>query len=287
MRTIELGGFFFYGLYSEDPGALHFTSADGWYEGGDAKGETRERAQAAGAWGRTRSYRSSVAITVEGWYICDSLAQMYQRIAEVEGALAVGIEYPMRVVDDFMPTNRVVEVKSVRQKEDPKTKVVKFTIGLVASDPVRYGDEMAVSTGLRSDAAPGGVSYPLIYPLDYGPGPGDAGRVVIYNPGKKLSYPMLDVTGGIPGGFQLTDLSTGKKLRYERTVALGTTVHLDSRAQRAWLNSPENDVRPYLTLEQWWAVGPGESRTIQFDQIGGFGAPSGTPSLTARIHPGY
>lgn len=296
MTTIQLTpvaplseGLTFYGTksLSTASGMLQFRTIPGWYGGGDAKGPVRERAQAPGAWGRTRDYRSSLAIAIEGWYQCSSHGQLIERLAEVEGALALGTMYTMRVDDGVVPTERQVEVRAVRQTENVRTRWVEYSIDLLATDPVRYADEIVDSTGLRTDAAPGGLVYPLVYPLDYGPGPGDSGRAVIENPGRKLSYPMLEITGGLPGGFQLTDLSTGKKLRYERTVVLGTTVHLDSRAQRAWLNIPENDVRPFLTLEQWWAVGPSESRTIQFEQIGGYGAPTGTPTLTTRLRPGY
>jgi hypothetical protein len=160
-----------------------------------------------------------------------------------------------------------------------------FAVDMLAVDPRRYtlgpdGDGSSgvevVSTGLPSAGT--GLVYPITYPLDYGT-PGNIGRITVHNTGTAMSFSILEVTGGLSGGFELQEVSSGNRLRFERAVPVGSTVTLNPRTGTVTIDGPTNDVSGFLTRREWWGVPPGAVQEIQFNAIG---TPTGTPTLTAR-----
>jgi len=93
------------------------------------------------------------------------------------------------------------------------------------------------------------------------------------------------VTGGLSGGFTLTNVSTGQRLQFEREIPVGSTVYLNPRTARVYLDDPANDVSSFLTVREWWTILPGTAHEIQFAAIGS--VTGGTPTLTARTRSAY
>lgn len=123
-------------------------------------------------------------------------------------------------------------------------------------DGRRYGDTLTASTGLPVDAggldfgaAPGG----LVLPLDFGAA-GVDGRITMANDGTAQAEPTLDVTGGMPAGFELLETTTGGRLRYEYPVNVGQFVRLNTATGQVSLDGdPAVDRSGGLTRRDWAA----------------------------------
>jgi hypothetical protein len=253
-----------------------------WYSLSDSKSDIRERPVAHGAYGIAEDWRSSLVMEMDGWFRGASWLSMMNAL---RAAISTGPMVTVSVTDDEGTTSRSVSVRRFVPAPDPGARVCDFSLLMVALDPLRYGPAVSVSTGLPT--AGGGLAYPITYPIGYGTA-GNPGRVVTVNPGTAETYSSLEITGGMSGGFELTETSTGRVVRFERPIPLGSTVYLNPRTGRASIDGA-SDVSGYLTRSDWWSVpaaigGTPGSREIQFVALG---AVTGTPTLTAHTSAAY
>ncbi|MDJ0323164.1 hypothetical protein QMG61_05225 [Cryobacterium sp. PH31-AA6] len=279
--TIDIAGLTVHGEDQHTSGALQFVNLIDWYSITESKSDVRERPQAHGAFGIADDFRKSAVISFDGWCECDSWAETLTRMREVRRALNGNRPALITVTDELGATSRTVSVRTAPLKEDQFARRFTFAVDMVAPDANRYGPAASVSTGLPTSG--GGIAYPIVYPISYGT-PGNPGRVITENPGDEDTYSLLEVTGGLGGGFELTEGQTGQALRFERVIPLGSTVFLNPRTGRAYLDTPGNDVSGFLTRREWWSVPAQGSREIQFASIG---VVTGTPTLTARTSPAH
>jgi hypothetical protein len=160
-----------------------------------------------------------------------------------------------------------------------------FSVDMLAVDPDRYASEPpgleTVSTGLPASGT--GIAWPITYKLNWGAA-SQTGRVTVHNLGTAPTYTVMQVTGGLAGGFILTNITTGDALQLNRAVPLGSTVLLNPRTGRVTIDGPDNDISGFLTSRQWWSLPPESSQDIQFTAIG---APTGTPTLTCTTPSAY
>ena len=247
-----------------------------WYSVPDSKSDINERPLAHGAFGIAREWRSSLVLEMAGWFRGDSWLSMLNAL---RAAVSTGAPITVFVTDDQGTTSRKVSVRRFVPSPDPGARVCEFSILMVAVNPLRYGPEISVSTGLPTPG--GGLAYPLVYPVSFGAA-GNPGRVIVSNPGTAETFSMLEVTGGMSGGFEFTEIITGRVNRFVRPVPAGSTVLINLRTGRAFLDGP-SDGTQYWTRQERWSVPRGGSRTIQFAALG---VVTGTPTLTARTAPG-
>jgi hypothetical protein len=252
----------------------------GWYDAAPSRRTLRDRPQADGAFGSTRYYRGARVVSVEGSWSGSSLASAYSARETLSAVQASGASSPFEVVDELGTRSSSVELIAAPTADDGLYQpFFRFAFDVVAADPRKYGAEAVVTTGLPSSGS--GLTYPIGYPVSYGTA-GDPGRVTVVNAGTVETFSTFEVSGGLTGGFELKDIGSGRRLRFEREVPLGSSVFLNVRTGRAYLDIPANDVTGYLTVREWWSVPAGVSQQIQFS---GLGTPSGVPTLTARTKP--
>ena len=144
-------------------------------------------------------------------------------------------------------------------------------------DPLRYGDPVTVSTGLPS--AGGGLAYPLAYPLAYGT-TGAPGRVTLVNPGSADAPILLDVTGPLDAGFEVSAIETGQRLTYPVPVPAGQVIELDTAAGTVLVEGTASR-RGNLSNADWMLVPKGGTLTLQFTSLGG--ASSDAAELAATV----
>ncbi|TFC92037.1 MULTISPECIES: phage tail domain-containing protein [Cryobacterium] len=286
MTTFTIGG-----LTAEDGemdrsrGRIYFSDLGDWYSGAESKTDINERAQGDGAHGIDVDLRGSAAFTFTGWYEGDTWADVLTMMDRFKQATITRRTIPVSVEDELGVTSRIVSVRAAPLREDKLARAFDFAIDMHALDPLRYGPAVSVSTGLPT--AGGGITFPITYPISYGT-PGDPGRVTVSNPGTAPTYSILEITGGMSGGFELTEVTTGRTLRFERPIPDGSTIYLNPRTGMVSMDGP-SDVSRYLSRSEFWsvpaAVGdvPG-MREIQFNSLG---IVTGTPTLKAITAPAF
>lgn len=257
----------------------------GWYDAAPARYETSQRPQAHGSFRPGTIYRDPRVVSVEGSWSGDTLAEAYAARNKLAALQADGRESTFTVTDPGGVSSITAGVSTAPTMDDGLYQpFFKFAFDVIAADPFRYGATVTTTTG------PPTASSGLVWPLgttagkffDWGTA-GASGRALASNPGTATTHTVMQVTGGLSGGFELVWVPTGQRLRFERPVDAGSTVTLNPRTGRATIDGA-SDVTGYLTQSQWWSVPAGTSGEIQFTPIG---STTGTPTLTALTAPAH
>lgn len=159
---------------------------------------------------------------------------------------------------------------------------VPFVLQWRCPDPLRYGPEQSLSTGLPTSA--GGLVFPLFGSgaLNWGP-PDASGQLTLVNPGTADAGIDLAVTGGLQAGFEVS--AAGERITYPTAVPAGQTVDIDTAAGTVLVEGTA-DRRGELLRADWFLVpaaapdGTPGSLTLQFTSLGGPYDPAAR--LTAR-----
>lgn len=255
-----------------------------WYTLPDSKAENIPVPQAHGSFDPGQDWRSAAAISFTAGYIGDSKAEC---IAAAEEFTALGslVSGPvMRVTDELRATERQVSVRHIGVPDffGYDQFEVHFAVDVLAPDPIRYGSSVQYSTGLAT--AGGGLEYPLHSPsgaLYYGAN-GNLGRVSITNSGTASVWPTVLVSGEFTNGFFIQRLDTGQVVRYDRVVPAGSTLFINFRTGEVLIDGL-SDGSTYLTRDEFFAIGPGETVDVQLNAISGS---SGSPLATFTVASG-
>jgi hypothetical protein len=266
MSFLELGPIAFQEFA---PTGWVFTSLTDWYALTDDKAPTVEKAQAHGAFGVGASWRSSAAVSFRAAYLGDS---RQEALLAQQALGSVGATGPvvMSFTDDLLRTHRRVTVETIVPADLHGRAVYEVDVHCLARDPRMYGDAVSSTTGLPTTG--GGLVFPVTFPLDFGE-PGDPGRVQMTNAGSAPTAPTFAVAGGLDG-FTLTEIDSGRRLVFDRQIPDGATVTVNMAARRVLIDG--SDVTGFLTVREWWTIGPGQTSIVQFDGTD----PVGTPTLT-------
>jgi hypothetical protein len=264
---------------------FYLTDLGDWDALPESKSDLRERPQADGAYNIGTDYRQSLPFSISGLYVGATRSDVQSAKALAKQAVGQGHPVPVIVDDADGPMRRVASVRRITPDSGYGGNVWGFTIDLVAFDPLMYGDDQYLTTGAPMSG--GGLIFPLgTTPTKYWDFGADglSGRVSFTNTGTAPTWPTLQATGGLSGGFTAADVTTGQIVRFDRVIPVGSTVQVNQRTGRAWIDAPGNDVSGQLTGRDFFCVGPGETHQIQFAPIG---TATGSPSFTAIIAPAY
>ena len=285
MATVTIGGLVFSAGDATSPNGFYFVAPfDDWWSLSDNKTGLNERNQADGAFGRNNINRAALPIEFNAWSKSPDRVTHASRKRQVNSALGTGRPMAMTLVDVDGTTTRTVTVESAVPKDDMRNLVTKWTIDLTAEDPLAYGPAVTSSVGVP--VASGGLIFPLgsgAAMIDFGTG-GASGRVALTNAGTARTYPQLQITGGLGAGFVLTDITTNQVIRLDRQVPLGSTVFINQRTGRVYLDAANSDIGGFVTSRDFFSIGPGETHQIQFQPLG---AVTGTPMFTAFVSPAF
>ena len=255
-----------------------------WYSGAESKSEVNERPQARGAFGISNDFASSLAISTQGSFDGDSLADAITA-AERLSAIAAGVPVLMTVEDPLRTTSRWVSVRRVTLPPDVGAFAsFDFSIDVLATDPLRYGEPVSTFTGIPVSG--GGLLWPLgttaLEFWDWGDD-GASGRVSITNVGTADVWPTLTVEGGVAEGFVATNVDSGMTIRFVRPIPAGSSVSINQRTGSASIDG-QSDVGGFITERGFFFIPAGATQQIQFAPLG---AITGTPKFTVTLSPGY
>lgn len=260
---------------------FYFRNLVDWRAVGDSKTEIIQRPQAHGSFRSGKDFRPSLVISFEGFYSGTDRLDALAASDMLAGLANAPSSFWLTVTDEDGEFSREVSLRRIDPGDIRGQRVFTFTVYTEAFDPLRYGAESTVSTGLP--VLGGGLTWPITWPLMWAAG-GSDGRITLANPGTADAAPVLSVSGGLDGGFSLTEVGTGREVRFERLIPDGSVVVMDTRTGRAYIDAPGNDVTGFLTRSDWPTVPAGGSTVLQFNALGGS---SGVPTLTGRTRPAY
>lgn len=112
---------------------------------------------------------------------------------------------------------------------------------------------------------------------------GSTGRVTVTNDGTTETFPDIRVSGGLTGGFIITDITSGRVVSLARNIPLGSYVSINQRTGSVTIDG-QSDISGFLTSYGFFSIGPGETHVIQFSPIG---TVIGDPIMTLTIQDGY
>ncbi len=117
--------------------------------------------------------------------------------------------------------------RAIPNEKDAGIGRVKATIAWVCADPRLYSvDEH--DTEIPQPSGGSGLTYPLIYPLDWGAG-GESGSRLILNDGDTPSSPRIEITGPCTTPA-VTLVASGRTIELDLTIGSGETVVIDTAA---------------------------------------------------------
>lgn len=282
-------------LFGDHEGAdtgWFFTDLIDWYTVSDSKSDVRERPAAHGAFGIADDWRSSLTVSVSGVYRGSSHEDAVAAATVLGMVLKKNKPTRLTVDDGDVVTSRVVSVRHAPVEDTHGGSIVKFSADMVASDPYRYGPDieqiadvpvsggglhLPFGTRRSDDAVDVSTSY-----WDFGPD-GSSGRLSVTNFGTAETFPLLSVTGGLGSGFIITDVTKGQSVRFDRVIPDGSSVTVNQRTGRATIDG-QSDVSGFITVRQFFSIGPAETHIIQFSPLG---TVTGMPQLTVRTAPAY
>lgn len=278
MPILTLGSIDFTGDQNPSTSGFVFNNLVDWESLSESKSQINERNQANGAFGIGNDYRSSLPISFKGWF---QSADRLTTILAKRALKAVGVGTPqvMSLSDVDGVHSRVVSVRSISIDDNEQSLTFNFTVDVVAEDPLLYSAPVVESTGLPVSA--GGLIFALgsgASYIDFGTD-GDPGRVAITNSGTARVFPPFEVTGGLAGGFVITDITAGKIIEFDRQIPDGSTVFVNQRTGRAYIDAPSNDVSGSFSQKNLFSLDASETHQVQFQAIG---AVTGTPTMTFR-----
>lgn len=171
-----------------------------------------------------------------------------------------------------------VQVVRHRIATDPAYDIglARLDVQMFAPDPFGYGDDLTATTGLPLLA--GGLEFDLFTDgvadtgyLEFGESGGSTGRLSLDNDGTAPSSQIYRVAGPVAGGFEILDVPTGRRLRFEGDVAESSTVSIDTATGVVLLDDVA-DRSGSLTVREWTPVPAGSSTEIMFLPLGSYSA---------------
>jgi hypothetical protein len=253
MTTFVRGGL----VLDQDSGdsARVVTSAVGWDDAAPVRSALTDKAQQDGMWDAT-GFLGGRVVTING-NVAGVTAQEAADFRDALLALSPQQPLDLQVYSDEGGSRSAtvrVTVGAVITWKGPQA--FDYTVVVTAPDPLKYGEPVFGTVGLRAVTGTGLV-YPRTYPLNYGVPAGQTpGSMSVANAGTAAYWPRLRIDGPVPNPV-VTLNETGDWIRYNGTLAAGQWLDIDLANRRTLLNGSIS-VRPRFTVSGGWlAVPPG------------------------------
>lgn len=242
----------------------------GWYGGGvPFKRTDEERLGDHGVFSEPGK-RGARLVSVAGTYWADDPAEAAGVVDDLNGILAEGQEGRLTVVDPVFGTRwvdcYVTGTPDVSWDGDPTGT---FNFDLICTDPRKYGAAKSYSTGI---AKPGGGRFTDPYfgnpeapgIIFWGTG-GQPGTVTFTNEGTADVPPFFRVDGWFPE-FTITEIETGRRLKYVGEIQVANWLELDSSTGTVSENGQAD--RPGLVIAEWPVIPGRSTRTYLIEAPG-------------------
>ena len=120
-------------------------------------------------------------------------------------------------------------------------------------DPLLYAPPVLLSTGLDGVAGTG-LTYPLVYPLNYGvPAGSTPGAVTVPNDGTAPYWPVLRIDGPVTNPV-VTVNETGDWVRFNGSLTAGQWLDVDCQNRRVLLNGQVSQAARVSFSGRWLVI---------------------------------
>lgn len=258
------------GSVQPDGAVLYLDDIEGWDGSPGLRHDDVPRLWGHGSFSQ-RGWREPLLLNVIGEARALSLASAGDLKRRIIAVAADGTDYPLTVEDSAEPTMTVTGYRTSPVKSAWVNDVtLSFRFEVLCADPRKYGQTLSAQTGIPVPG--GGLDHPLHGSgyLDYGP-PGNPGTATLTNPGTADTPTKHTLTGAMPNGFTITELTTGRRLIYTAAIAAGQTLTLDADDGTVMLDGYANR-STYLTRREWTRLNPGQTGTWLFEAPNSTGA---------------
>ena len=242
-------------LGSIDVYGVRFTieKFDGWGSPSSSLNLT-QRARGHGATG-SEPFLHPKVMTVQGLIIVPT-ADVLEAAEDSLSAAVTLDSFQMLVSKQGIIRNVSAQRQDIIQFTELTDKIARYSIQVVAKDPLKYGDLVTATTLLPSST--GGRTYPATYPITY-TGVSNTGVVRINNAGNTQAPVWLRIDGPIPaGGWTVTHVRKKQSLAFASSLALAAgefvTVDMD---RREILAQGQSARAGYVTSRGWFTLDPG------------------------------
>lgn len=296
MSSFTIGGLAI-GANGESDNGFFYNNLKDWYDVNQDQLDADSRPGQDGSFAPDESYSSQATPTLEGVFSGETVADAVRAKMTLRAMKNRGERVEAVFDDHGFVTRRSVFIMNVSPAHSASRPGFKWAIDMLAPDPALYGPQMVAGPvgplsrgegGLRFDEytdrpATTGVGPGLVFPETYGT-LGSTGRLSIVNEGSADTYSVFTFIGGSSGGFELTQISTGRVVSVVREIPEGAAVRVDMRTGRVTIDGTANDISGSVRSDDWWSTAPG---TIDQVQLGILGVPYGSPSLSAETSSAY
>lgn len=151
-------------LYPKAPspsrGRYIVTDVEGWYSLPDSKTDFDDRPYGHGSFAPGKDWRSSIPVTIKGWYNGTSRAECLQAKSVLNAVGGRGSLVPVTILDELGQTSRSVSVRNVDIDDDHGRTWFPYAMDLLAPDPRRYGPPQQVVMPIGVFAASNQIANP-------------------------------------------------------------------------------------------------------------------------------
>lgn len=255
----------------EDNGLVwEFTSIDGWHDGPSTFVEQDQRishgqfAQPGRRGGRT--------ITVRGKLAAEDRALVADGIDRLNALLADGGFGTFEFVDRTQGSRwAMVQLLGAPLPAWSGGPIAFYQLQLLAPGSYKFGATSSDSTAFGSAPVGAGLVFNLFgspSTLNFG-AQGTTGTVTISNDGTAPASVKFTVAGPTPvGGFEIVDVSTGKRITYLGSVPSGSELVLDGATGTVVIDGTADRLGDTI-VDAWPQIPAGGSRDFLFNPLGG------------------
>lgn len=246
------------------------TGLEGWNGSPDVRLSGVDRPQDHGQFDGP-TYLASRVITATGTAIApNQTTALYARDVLSSLCWDTGRLYELRVTEVGRPVRRASVRLNTATKIGPINEVAwDWQIQLKAPDPRRYGDDETALVLSPPTGASGGITLPLTVPFTLSTtGLSTSGGTAI-NAGTFPTRPVVTLAGPLVDP-QIANLTSGRSLSLNITLASGDTLVLDFDRRTVILNGSAGRSNTLTSSAAWWQLNPG-GNDLAFTAGGGAG----------------
>lgn len=202
------------------------------------------------------------SIQLVGTVIGTTAAELWAALDDLKGALSLGASRVLRFRREGLSFDERCDVRVDSSLDVPLapsnvSPVVRWGVSLFAADPRFYSNTLNTGAYDPTDSGPGGLSFPLAFPLVFDAAAG-AGSLSVDNEGTVSAPAVFTITGPVTNPTLDNDTTSQSVYFAGADLASGDTLSIDSRARAVTLNG--TTLRPDLIdpiLTDWFDLAPG------------------------------